>query len=40
VKQIFLDKSYSVLGSKNTRKFYLALDLPVTFNLARTRLNL
>jgi hypothetical protein len=38
MKKNLLDRSYSVLGSKNIRKIYLAPDLPVNFNLVRTRL--
>jgi hypothetical protein len=40
MKQFLFDRSYSVLGSKNIIKIYLAPDLPVNFNLARIRLNL
>jgi hypothetical protein len=40
MKQILLDRPYSVLGYKKNRKICLVPDLPVNFNLARTRLNL
>jgi hypothetical protein len=40
MKQILLDRSYSVLGSKNIAKILLVPDLLVNFNPSQSSLNL